>query len=93
MRALLPRPRVLLLDEPTRSLDPLAAAEFRRTIRVLRDTEPIAILLTTHDLHEAAELADRITILVKGRIVATIDGDRTAAQLQQLLIETVMEWA
>jgi ABC-2 type transport system ATP-binding protein len=93
MRALIPSPRVLLLDEPTRSLDPIAAADFRRTVLELRDQERIAILLTTHDLHEAAELADRITILVKGRIVATVDGDRTAAQLQQLLIETVMEWA
>ena len=93
MRALLPSPQVLLLDEPTRALDPLAAIEFREIIVHLRETEDIAILLTTHDLHEAAVLADRIQVLVKGRIVVSAEPGATAEQLQRLLVETVAEWA
>ena len=92
MRALLPSPRVLLLDEPTRSLDPLAADEFRNEIRRLRVAEDIAILLTTHDLHEAAIMADRIAVLVKGRIVAMAEERTTAEQLHRLLIDTVAAW-
>ena len=92
MRALLPSPCVLLLDEPTRALDPLAASDFRQALRRLRASEPVAILLTTHDLHEAAELADRIVVLAGGRVVAACGEPQSAAQLQELLIETVARW-
>jgi ABC-2 type transport system ATP-binding protein len=93
MRALLSSPQVLLLDEPTRSLDPLAAHDFRRHIQRQRDDEGMAILLTTHDMHEASVVADRILVLVKGRIVATVEHGPSAADLQQLLIETVNGWS
>lgn len=92
MRALLASPRVLLLDEPTRSLDPIAANEFRIHIRRLRETDGIAVLLATHDLHEAAELGHRIGVLVKGRIEAWSEAETTAESLQRLLIETVSTW-
>ncbi len=66
-RALLPNPPVLLLDEPTRSLDPLAAAEMRNMIASL---ENVSVLLTSHNLAEIEELCDRIAILSKGEIRA-----------------------
>jgi ABC-2 type transport system ATP-binding protein len=67
-RALLPEPPVLLLDEPTRSLDPLAAAEMRALISSL---EGVSILLTSHNLSEIEELCGRVAIISKGELKAT----------------------
>jgi ABC-2 type transport system ATP-binding protein len=71
-RAMLPRPPVLLLDEPTRSLDPIAAARMRSTIKSLAsDQEQRAtIFLTSHNLAEVEELCDRVAIISKGQIRA-----------------------
>lgn len=65
--ALLTRPRLLLLDEPTVGVDVDARLSLHRTLRRLRD-DGMAILLTTHDLDEARALADRIGILASGRL-------------------------
>ena len=64
-RALLPEPPLLLLDEPTRSLDPLAAAEMRNLIGSLED---VTVLLTSHNLSEIEELCDRIAVISRGVI-------------------------
>lgn len=70
-RALLPRPRLLLLDEPTRSLDPLTARELRRFLRdELVGRLGMTILLATHDAEEALSFADRVSVLHRGRLVA-----------------------
>ena len=70
-RGLLPRPRVLLLDEPTRSLDPLAARAFRDLVRhELAGRQGCTVLLATHDPDEALDLCDRVAIMDRGRIVA-----------------------
>jgi ABC-2 type transport system ATP-binding protein len=61
-RALIHRPRVLLLDEPTSGLDPASARHIRDLILGLR-SEGRAILVSTHNLGEAEELADRIAVL------------------------------
>lgn len=68
-RALIGSPPVLLLDEPTRSLDPIAARTFREQIAGLADERGAAVLLATHDLHEAVDLADRVVVLARGAIV------------------------
>lgn len=68
-RALLHRPMILLLDEPTRSLDPVSRAEFHDVISRLRDDAGVTTLLTSHDLDEAAAVCDRVSILRDGRIV------------------------
>src|SRR5690606_12652488 len=65
---LLGRPDVVLLDEPTTGLDPESRHEVWRLIRELRD-DGATVLLTTHYLEEAAELADRLEIMHGGRIV------------------------
>jgi ABC-2 type transport system ATP-binding protein len=71
-RALLGRPEVLLLDEPTRSLDPISAREFRAFLRrQVRDVQQTTILLATHDHEEVTELCDRVAVLERGKVVAT----------------------
>jgi ABC-2 type transport system ATP-binding protein len=69
--ALVHNPKLLFLDEPTVGLDVVAARSLRSLIRDLRQ-QGITIFLTTHYLEEADVLCDRISILVKGRIV-TVD--------------------
>ena len=78
-KALLPRPRLLLLDEPSTGLDPAARAGLWDHLASLVARDGITVLFTTHLLEEA-ERADRVTILSEGRVVA--DGaprDLTAA--------------
>jgi ABC-type multidrug transport system ATPase subunit len=70
-RALLHRPAVLLLDEPTRSLDPLAAADFRRLLKQdLVRQHGTTLLFASHTLSEVEEIADRVILLEEGRITA-----------------------
>jgi ABC-2 type transport system ATP-binding protein len=70
-RALLSTPPVLLLDEPTRSLDPLAAARMREMIRSLAHQDPpVTILFTSHNLAEVETLCARVAIISRGRIRA-----------------------
>jgi ABC-2 type transport system ATP-binding protein len=68
-RALVHDPDVLLLDEPTDGLDPVSAQAVRDVIRA-RVAAGNAVLLTTHDMHEADELADRVAFLNEGTIYA-----------------------
>lgn len=87
-RALLPDPPVLLLDEPTRSLDPVAAISFRDRVLQLGHGEGKAVLLATHDLHEAAAISDRVLVLDRGKVAASApQGD--AATLERLLLAAV----
>lgn len=80
-RALLGRPAVVLADEPTRSLDPASAADVRRLLRRLAAQEGAAILVATHDMHEAAELADQTVVLAGGSVVRRFDRPVEPAQL------------
>jgi ABC-2 type transport system ATP-binding protein len=69
-RALLTRPAVLLLDEPTTGLDPRSKREVQAVVKELRDQQGTTILLTTHDMVEAESLCDRVAIMDAGKIVA-----------------------
>jgi ABC-2 type transport system permease protein len=69
-RALLHRPRLLFLDEPTKGLDPTATQNLHDLVRTLSRQEGITILLTTHYLAEAEALCERIAIMNQGRIQA-----------------------
>lgn len=68
-RALVNEPDVLFLDEPTDGLDPASAQSIRALIRKESD-RGAAILLTTHDMHEADELSDRVAFINEGKIHA-----------------------
>ncbi|MEA2380457.1 MAG: type transport system ATP-binding protein [Solirubrobacteraceae bacterium] len=80
-RALVSRPRVLFLDEPTVGLDPRIRRELLDVIAGLRARSDMTVLLTTHYLDEALALCDRIAIVHTGEIVAL---DRPAALLSGL---------
>lgn len=69
-RAMLANPPVLLLDEPTRSLDPIAAARMRAAIKSLAQNQRATIFLTSHNLPEVEELCDRVAIISRGEIRA-----------------------
>jgi ABC-2 type transport system ATP-binding protein len=70
-RALLHGPSILLLDEPTRSLDPLAAADFRRQLKEeLVRGRGTSLLFASHTLSEVEEIADRLVLLEAGRVLA-----------------------
>ncbi|HKG94052.1 MAG TPA: ATP-binding cassette domain-containing protein [Gemmatimonadaceae bacterium] len=67
-RALAARPAVLLLDEPFGALDAITRAELQEMFLAVRRARPLACLLVTHDLREAARLADRIAVMRAGRV-------------------------
>ena len=69
-QAMLHRPPVLFLDEPTVGLDPTARRAVWEHVRRLRDDEGTTILLTTHYMEEAAELCERVAIMHLGKLVA-----------------------
>ncbi|MFT7670169.1 MAG: ABC-2 type transport system ATP-binding protein [Planctomycetota bacterium] len=66
--ALLPRPELLVLDEPTDGLDPLAVLELRAVLQRLRDEHGVTILLSSHLMVEVEELVDRVLVLMEGQV-------------------------
>jgi ABC-2 type transport system ATP-binding protein len=86
-RAMLHQPSVLILDEPTRSLDPLAAAEFRRFLlqRIIAELGA-TVLFASHTLAEVEQLAGRIAVLDKGRLLicGTLSAVKAAAGCETL---------
>ena len=89
-RALLPNPRVLLLDEPTRSLDPVSAQVLRAFLRdeVLARRE-CTVFLATHDSEEAFEVCDELLILHEGRV---IERDSAAALVKRYALPRYRIW-
>jgi ABC-2 type transport system ATP-binding protein len=86
-RALVSRPLVLFLDEPTVGLDPRVRAELLDVIAGLRDRMETTILLTTHYLDEAEQLCDRLAIMHEGRIVALDTPAALRAELGATIVE------
>ncbi|WP_043836669.1 sulfate/molybdate ABC transporter ATP-binding protein [Muricoccus aerilatus] len=79
-RALAIEPRLLLLDEPFGALDALVRKEVRRWLRGLHDGLGITSVLVTHDQEEAMEMADRVAVMERGRVVQV---DTAAALLRE----------
>ncbi len=70
-QAMLHRPKVLFLDEPTIGLDPVARATVWGRLQELQQSYGITVLLTTHDMEEADELCDEIAIMHQGKVAAS----------------------
>ncbi len=81
-RSLVNRPQVLFLDEPTDGLDPVSAKAIRTIIRE-EAGKGTAVLLTTHNMHEADELCDRVVFLNEGRIHALDSPENLKLQFGQ----------
>lgn len=82
-RSLLHEPEILILDEPTIGLDPQSRARIWDYIKYLKKEFSMAILMTTHYMDEAEELADRIAIMDKGKILAMGTADQLKSMLGQ----------
>jgi ABC-2 type transport system ATP-binding protein len=76
------RPELVFLDEPTTGMDPVARRQFWELVRNLR-AGGTTVLLTTHYLDEAAELADRVGVVSGGRLVDVAPPDEIGAQLRR----------
>jgi ABC-2 type transport system ATP-binding protein len=89
--ALVHRPRVLFLDEPTTGLDPEVRADMWQEIERLGRDEGITVLLTTHYLEEADRLAAQLAIVDRGRVVATGSPDGLKRELRGDAIHVELE--
>ena len=78
-QALLGAPKALVLDEPANGLDPQGIRAIRGLLRALAD-DGCAVLLSSHLLHEVAQLADRVVIIGRGRILEDAKNHHSAAQ-------------
>jgi ABC-2 type transport system ATP-binding protein len=90
-RALVSRPRVLFLDEPTVGLDPRIRTELLEVIADLRRRDEMTILLTTHYLDEAQRLCDRVAIVNRGEIAGLDTPDGLLAGLGTEILELRVE--
>jgi ABC-2 type transport system ATP-binding protein len=89
--ALVHRPRVLFLDEPTTGLDPEVRADMWQEIERLGRDEGITVLLTTHYLEEADRLAADLAIVDRGRVVASGSPDALKRELQGDAVQVELE--
>ena len=79
-RALLHKPSLLFLDEPTAGLDPVAAATLRDELGTLVQREGVTVFLTTHNLAEAERLCGRVAVIKQGRLLAVGHPDQLKAR-------------
>jgi ABC-2 type transport system ATP-binding protein len=86
-RALLTSPVLLLLDEPTTGLDPRSKLEVQEFIREVRSQHDATILLCTHDLNEAEQLADRVGILDRGELLVLESADELKRRYGAVTLE------
>ena len=96
--ALLPRPKLLVVDEPMVGLDPRGARLVKRVFRELCDSGEMTVFVSTHTLEVAEEVADRIAIINRGRIVVmgTMDelraeADKPGSKLEEIFLKLTEE--
>jgi len=79
-RAMLPRPELVFLDEPTAGLDPVAAAGLREELASIVRREGVTVFLTTHNLSEAEKLCSNVAVILNGRLLAQGSPDELRAR-------------
>jgi ABC-2 type transport system ATP-binding protein len=88
-KALLNDPELLLLDEPTASLDPDIADKVRKLLKRIQKEKGITMIYTSHNMRDVEEICDRIIFLQKGRKIADGTSKQVLAQFQQKTLEDV----
>ncbi len=84
-QAILSRPKLLILDEPTNGLDPAGMTEFRNLIRKLAYEEGMTVFVSSHLLLEIQQMCDIVSIIKQGRVIKTVN-------VQDILHDTQIEW-
>jgi ABC-2 type transport system ATP-binding protein len=95
-KAMLNSPRLLLLDEPTASLDPATAREIRAKIRAVATDRQVSVLWTSHNMYEVEAVCDRVLFLSRGRILLegnpkTLPQEHRKRTLEELFIAVARE--
>jgi ABC-2 type transport system ATP-binding protein len=95
-KAMLNRPNLLLLDEPTASLDPATARDIRANIRMFVEESGCGVLWTSHNMHEVEAVCDRVLFLSHGKILLegnpkTLPQEHGKATLDELFITVARE--
>ena len=95
-KAMLNRPRLLLLDEPTASLDPATAREIRARIHDFAMQDSTGVLWTSHNMYEVEEVCDRVLFLARGRILLegnprTLPREHGKNSLEELFVTVARE--
>lgn len=85
-KAFIADPDIVLLDEPTASLDPDVAYEIRQFILAQRAERGISMLLTSHNMNEVTELCDRVLVLKKGTIIADNSPEQLAQSISKVRV-------
>jgi ABC-2 type transport system ATP-binding protein len=96
VKAMLNRPHVLLLDEPTASIDPASAQDIRHTIRKFVRDGNVGVLWTSHNMYEVEAVCDRVLFLSHGEIILegdpkTLPGEHGKRTLEELFISVARE--
>lgn len=95
-KAMLNRPDLLLLDEPTASLDPATARDIRVRVRDFAKANGAGVLWTSHNMHEVEEVCDRVLFLSRGKVLLqgdpkTLPGEYGQISLEELFIAVARE--
>ena len=95
-KAMINRPRLLLLDEPTASLDPAVASDIRTQVHEFVSRDRVGVLWTSHNMHEVADVCRRVLFLSRGRILlegnpGTLPGAHGMETLEELFIAVARE--
>lgn len=86
VKAFMPDPDIVLLDEPTASLDPDIAQEVRQFILMQKQQRNVSMLITSHNMDEVTELCDRVCILKKGEVIANNTPEELAASISKVRV-------
>ena len=78
------QPSVLILDEPTSQLDPIAASEFLKTIKKINDELGTTIIISEHDLEEVFPMADRVIVMNEGKIIIDDEPRNVGSKVKKL---------
>ncbi len=90
VRAFLSNPKVILLDEPTASLDPDVAQDVRDFIIKQQKEENISILITSHNMDEVTQVCDRVLVLQNGKIIADNSPEQLAATVSNTTVKLLI---